>query len=171
MALAVCLLFDDAGDRTIRQLWRRLEARGLSTPLSHTHGRHRPHLSLAVLRSWELPAVLDALALLPVGEPVHLQFQGVLAFPRGRVSLATAVGAELYRRQEAIARALLAAGLDLHKYYLPGRWIPHVSVATRGSAQQLPEVAVTVLDAIPIHANAVQAALIDSSTGESWPLR
>ena len=169
MALAVCLLFDAAGDRTIRQLWCRLEARGLSTPLSHTHRRHRPHLSLAVLRSWELPAVLGALSGLPVAEPVHLQFQGVLAFPRGRVSLATAVGADLYRRQEAIARALLAAGLDLHKYYLPGRWIPHVSVATRevrSNCRRWPSQCYT----IPIHADAVQAALIDSSTGESWPL-
>ena len=30
LALAVCLLFDSAGDRLVRQLWARLEALGFA---------------------------------------------------------------------------------------------------------------------------------------------
>lgn len=170
MALALCLLFDTEGDRTIRRLWQNLAAHGVRTPLTHTHGRHRPHLSIAVLRSWDLDAVRDALVRLPAGEPVPLHFQGVLAFPRGRISLATAVGADVARRQEAAAQALLATGAELHKYYLPGHWIPHVSVVTRGNAQLLPEIAVMLMDVLPIALDASAAALIDSSTGQAWPL-
>ena len=36
-----CLLFDAAGDRTIRLRWQRLAARRVATPLTHTHGQHR----------------------------------------------------------------------------------------------------------------------------------
>ena len=48
--------------------------------------------------------------------------------------------------------------------------MPHVSVATGGSARWLPTIAVTVNDALPLRADATHAALIDSSTGERWPL-
>ena len=44
MALAVCLLFDGRSERLVRDLWSRLEARGVRTLESHTHGKHRPHL-------------------------------------------------------------------------------------------------------------------------------
>jgi len=52
MALAVCVLFDRAGDRAIRELWERLEAEGVPTLLSLTHGHHRAHLSYAVALEW-----------------------------------------------------------------------------------------------------------------------
>lgn len=170
MALAVCLLFDEQGDRTIRQLWARLESRGVATPLTHTHGRHRPHLSLAVARTWDLPAVQQSLNELPAGEPVNLLFQALLTFARGRSALAAAVSADLVRRQEAVARALLGVGTDLHRYYLPGHWVPHALVGTGGSAQALPVVAVAVNDTLPLAVHVAQAALIDSGTGDLWPL-
>lgn len=170
MALAVCLLFDAHGDRTIRQLWMRLEARGVPTPLTHTHGQHRPHLSLAVARTWDLAAIQHALAQLPAGEQLTIRFQGTLAFPRGRAALAAAAGADLVRRQEAAARAVMATGADLHHHYAPGRWVPHVSVATGGSATGLPLIATTVSDSLPLVVAVTHAGLIDSSTGELWPL-
>jgi hypothetical protein len=47
MALSVCLLPDETGERAVRRLWHRLEGAGVPTLLSHTHGRHVPHLTLA----------------------------------------------------------------------------------------------------------------------------
>lgn len=170
MALAVCLLFDAQGDRTIRQLWARLETRDVPTPLTHTHGHHRPHLSLAVARTWDLTAIGDVLGQLPAGEPVELHFQGMLTFPRGRAALAAAVGSDLVRRQEVVARAVLGTGADLHYHYLPGRWVPHVLVGTGGNAQALPIIATTVNDTLPLRVQVAEAALIDSGTGQLWPL-
>lgn len=170
MALAVCLLFDVNGDRTIRRLWARLEARGVPTPLTHTHGHHRPHLSLAVARTWDLAAIREAVAQLPAGDQLTIPFQGTLAFPRGRAALAAAAGADLVRRQEAVARAVLATGADLHHHYAPGRWVPHVSVATGGSANRLPLIATMVNDSLPLVVETTHAGLVDSSTGELWPL-
>ena len=62
MALAVCLLFDRRGDQLVRQLWARLEGAGIRTLQTHTHGRHHPHLSYAVLLEWDLARVQAALA-------------------------------------------------------------------------------------------------------------
>ena len=56
-----CLLFDRRTDRLVRQLWERLEAQGVATLLTHTHGRHHPHLSYAVLRDGDPDTVLAAL--------------------------------------------------------------------------------------------------------------
>lgn len=57
MALAVCLLFAPAHERALRGLWRRVEEAGVPSMTSHTHGRHVPHLSYAVLRSFDVAAV------------------------------------------------------------------------------------------------------------------
>jgi hypothetical protein len=60
MALAVCWLFDRRSERILRGLWDRLEELGVPTLKSHTHGRHVPHLSLAVLREWDHDKVSKA---------------------------------------------------------------------------------------------------------------
>lgn len=170
MALAVCLLFDPAGDRLVRQLWARLEDRGIRTLLSHTHRRHRPHLSLAVARAWSLERVTSALVALPEREAVLVTFPGLLAFTRGRASLAAGVSADLAERQQAVVEALAASGAELHRHYEPGRWVPHVSLATGGSAAHLPVVSKVVNDALPLTLQVQSAALIDSSTAQTWPL-
>jgi 2'-5' RNA ligase len=140
------------------------------TLASHTHGRHHPHLSLAVLRSWDLDTVLATLEPLPAGAPVTISCHGSLVFPRGRVALAPSADAELVRRQERVATALESAGADLHRNYAPGRWVPHISVATRTPAARLAAVTTAVADAVPIVVRLERAALVDSSTGETWPL-
>jgi len=170
MALAVCLLFDPPGERVVRQLWGRLEAAGVRTLLTHTHRRHRPHLSLAVATSWELAPVLDALNALPERKPFLLPMPGMLAFTRGRAALAAGVGADIASRQQAVAEALTACGAELHHHYEPGRWVPHVSVATGGAASQLPSISNVINDALPLTIAVESAALIDSSSGQTWPL-
>jgi len=170
MALAVCLLFDARSDRLVRELWSRLEADGVRTLQSHTHGRHHPHLSYAVLRSWDLSRVESALAGLPDAGPFSMSFYGTLTFPRGRAALAPAVTADLARRQEQVVTEVVATGADLHRNYRPGSWVPHVSVATRAHGAQLPTVIKSIADALPLTVRVDRAALIDSSTGETWSL-
>lgn len=171
MALAVCLLFDARSDRLVRDLWSRLEKQGIRTLESHTHRRHHPHLSYAVLRSWDLERVAAAVDELPDGGPVTLACQGSLAFPRGRAALAVATSADLARRQECVVSALAGTGAELHRNYRAGSWVPHVSVATRAQGVSLTTVVTTIADTLPITLLVDRAALIDSSTGRSWPLR
>jgi 2'-5' RNA ligase len=170
MALAVCLLFDRRGDRLMRELWARLEESGIRTLQSHTHGRHLPHLSYAVLLDWDLDRVCDALAALPPAEPFELSFHGTVAFPRGRAALVPAVSLDMVRRQAEVATAVSGAGGMLHRHYEPGSWVPHVSLATGATGLQLPIVVKAVADVLPLSVRVNRAIVIDSSTGQAWPL-
>jgi 2'-5' RNA ligase superfamily len=170
LALAVCLLFDARGERAIRTLWDQLETLGVPSLRSHTHGRHVPHLSYAVLRSWDLARVIVALSELEAGEPVDVSFDGIGLFRRGRAWLLAGVAADLATRQERIVNAVTATGAELHRHYVPGRWLPHCSFAPRAPLAQLPILAAAVYDVLPLPARLNRAALINSATGELWPL-
>ena len=170
MALAVCLLFDAHSDHTIRRLWRRLENDGVPTLLTHTHGHHVPHVSYAVLRSFDLGKVADALDLLPDEGPMTLHFDAIGMFRRSRTWLVPSVTADIARRQERVVEAVESTGADLHQHYRPGVWVPHCTLAPRTRLERLPTVASAVFDVLPLVATADRAALIDTSTGLQFPL-
>lgn len=171
MALAVCLLFDRKGERAIRALWDQLESLGVPSLRLHTHRRHVPHLSYAVLRSWDLASVTAALSGLDAGEPVDLRFDGIGLFRRGRAWLLAGAAAGLATRQERAAAAVTATGAELHRHCVPGAWLPHCSLAPRAPVAQLPVLAAAVYDVLPLHARLDRAALINSATGDLWPLQ
>ncbi len=170
MALAICLLFDRRSERAIRGLWDRLEAVGVPSLRSHTHGRHVPHLSYAVLRTWDRDAVTAALAGLGSGDPVELIYDGVGLFRRGRAWLLAGVSADVVTRQQRVVDAVTETGADLHRHYVPGRWLPHCSLAPRAPLARLPVLAAAVYDVLPLQARLDRAALVNSATGELWPL-
>ena len=170
MALAVCLLFDRKSERAIRALWDRLEQQGVPSLRSHTHGRHVPHVSYAVLRSWDQTAVAAALDDLGDGASVELSFDGVGLFRRGRTWLVAGVSTDFVARQSRVVEAVTATGAELHKHYVPGTWMPHCSLAPRAMLAQLPTVVGAVLDVLPLRARLDRAALVNSATGEICPL-
>jgi 2'-5' RNA ligase len=170
VALAVCLLFDRRSERAVRALWDRVEEQGVGSLRSHTHGRHVPHVSYAVLRRWDQAAVDDALADLDGGEPVDLSFDGVGLFRRGRTWLLAGVSADFVSRQQLVVEAVTATGAELHKHYRPGVWLPHCSLAPRATLAQLPGVVAAVMDVLPLRARLDRAALVNSATGEISPL-
>jgi 2'-5' RNA ligase len=170
VALAVCLLFDTRSDLRVRELWARVEAAGVPTLATHTHGHHHPHLSYAVLRDWDLERVHQALCALPAAEPFTMSFHGTLAFPRGRAALAPAITPDVGRRQLDTVAALEATGADLHRHYRAGQWVPHVSVATRAPGARLATVVKMVSDVLPLTVRVDRAAIVDSTTGQTWPL-
>lgn len=169
MALAVCLLFDGRSERRLLAMWQALDSRGVPTLLTHTHRRHVPHLSLVVLRRYDVEEVRRALAALPASAPCEVHFDAVARFRRGRVALVGAVSAELISRQARAVAAAEGVGAEVHTYYRPGRWIPHTSVATRARRSQEGDL-VAAHDMLPLTATLTRAALIDNSTGQRWRL-
>jgi hypothetical protein len=170
MALAVCLLFDAHSEQVLRRLWQRLEADGVPTLLSHTHGLHVPHLSYAVLRSFDTAKVADALDLLPDEGPMTLHFDAIGMFRRSRTWLVPSVTSDIARRQERVVEAVESTGADLHRHYRPGVWVPHCTLAPRTTLERLPTVAAAVFDVLPLVTTADRATLIDTSTGLQHPL-
>ena len=165
MSLAVCLLLDDAADRTVRQLWQRLEEHGVPTLLTHTHGRHVPHLSLASLQNFDVEHVRAALAALPVQAPAAAHLDALGMFRRSRCWLAPAASADLVVRQRAVVTAIEPTGADLHRNYRPGSWMPHVTLAPRLHIADLAVVARHTFEILPITATFTRAALVDTRTG------
>jgi 2'-5' RNA ligase len=170
VALAVCLLFDRRSERAVRALWDRVEQQGVPSLGSHTHGRHVPHVSYAVLRRWDQAAVSDVLAGLDRGDPVDLNFDGVGLFRRGRTWLVAGVSADFVARQQRVVEAVTGTGAELHKHYRPGIWLPHCSLAPRATLTQVPLVVAAVMDVLPLRARLDRAALVNSATGEISPL-
>jgi hypothetical protein len=170
MALSVCLLLDERSDRAVRRLWHRLEAEGITTLLSHTHGHHVPHLSFASLRSYDLADVREELGALPPADVTVVQFDGLGLFRRSRCWLLPAVTENLLSRQEAAVHAVQATGADLHRHYRPGTWMPHLTLAPRMHLAQLPVVAKSVFAVLPVELTFDRAALVDTSTGRVYSL-
>jgi hypothetical protein len=170
MALAVCLLLDKRADTAVRRLWERLEADGIPTLASHTHRRHVPHLTFASLREYDLEAVAKVLADLPEAGQLTLHLDALGTFRRSRCWLAPAVTQDLLARQVGVVAAAEGTGAELHKHYVPGQWLPHVTLAPRLRLGDLATVASVVYDVLPLTAVVTQAALIDTRTGERYPL-
>jgi len=171
MALALCLLLDPGSDRLVRALWQRLEADGIPTLLTHTHGRHVPHLSYAVLLAAEQEAVLSAAAGLGDAGPLEVAVQGTVVFPRGRAALAGSTIAALATRQARAVEALRATGATVHRHYEPGHWMPHVSLTTGVVGARLPSVVDAVSDRLPLTLRCDRAAVIDTTDGTTWELQ
>jgi 2'-5' RNA ligase len=165
----VCLLFDRRSERAVRALWDRLDQVGVPSLQFHTHGRHVPHVSYAVLRKWDLSEVSAALREVRGLHPVELSFDGVGLFRRGRAWLLAGGSADLHAGQERVVEAITATGAELHQHYRPGRWLRHCSVAPRARLTTLPVLAATVYDVLPLDARLDRVALVDSATGELWP--
>jgi 2'-5' RNA ligase len=165
VTLSVCLILDARSERAIRALWQRLEDADVPTLLSHTHGHHIPHLTLASLRSWDLEAVTRELSSLPAASPQVVHFDALGMFRRSRCWLVPAPTNELLSRQEAVVRATRRTGADLHRHYEPGRWVPHLTLAPRLRLADLAVVAARVYDVLPVTATLSTLTLIDTSTG------
>lgn len=169
-SLSVCLLLDEAADRAVRRLWRRLEDDGVPTLATYTHGRHVPHLTLADVGVAGLDEVRDALATMPAYQPVPTVFAAFGAFTRSRCSLVPAASATLVAHQAEMAARLDTAGLSVDGHYRPGSWLPHLTLGPRLPVQSLPSVARRVYDVLPLPAVLERMAVVDTTTGEVYPL-
>jgi hypothetical protein len=72
--------------------------------------------------------------------------------------------------QREVVSAAAGTGADLHRQYQPGRWVPQCTLAPRVPLVALPVLAAAVYDVLPLEAVADRAALIDSGTGQVWPV-
>lgn len=128
-------------------------------------------MSYAVLLAWELDGVRSAVEALPDRGGFDLTFDALGSFRRGRISLVPATPADLVPRQQEVVEALRATGAVIHHHYEVDRWLPHCSVAPRAQLERLPAAAAAIYDVLPLTVRIARAALIDSTTGHTWPLK
>ncbi|MGB2567299.1 2'-5' RNA ligase family protein [Micromonospora citrea] len=125
------LLCSPALEETVRAAWARLAAAGLPSLARNTHPTNRPHLTMASVDAFPPGAAARLADLFDDALPlaVHLDRVEVLDGSAPLVWLVRPTP-ELARLHEAVADVL--AGADgQHPWHVPGRWIPHLSLALR----------------------------------------
>jgi hypothetical protein len=99
-----------------------------------------------------------------------LHFDALGMFRRSRTWLVPAVTSDIAARQERVVEAVESTGADLHQHYRPGAWVPHCTLTPRTTLEDLPKVAASVFDVLPLVTTVDRAALIDTSTGRLVPM-
>lgn len=157
------LLLDETTDRAVRDSWQVLADAGLPSLAHHSGATNAPHVSVSVAAGFDdradprLRRIASAL-------PLPVAFAGLIVFgrpPRGLV----------------LARALVPTAdlLDLHRdvhesvggaapvdHAAPGRWMPHLTLASRLSPDQL-ALAVEVLSEAEEAEEATDAGRVSTS--------
>ena len=170
MVAALECYLDAHATRRIRALWDAMEAAGIPSLRDLTHRRHRPHLSLAVAERLDPTTVVAALQGLPASPPLTVNFDFVGQFVGRVLWLGPALSAELLAHHAAVHARLVDAGIDVDPLYRPGAWVPHCTMSMRVPRPVLTEAVRLCLEALPIPATLVGAAVADHNRGEYHPL-
>jgi 2'-5' RNA ligase len=132
MGFAVEMYFDADADHRVRALWRALADAGAGSHLDSIGSA--PHVSLAVFDEVERSRALFALSrFVESCEPLTVSFRGVETFeaPERVIFLAVAADEELTAVHAELHAFLRSMRLASSPLYLPGRWMPHCTLAQR----------------------------------------
>lgn len=168
MAYAIELFFDKQADTAVRRLWHRLAASGLPSLETLGHCRHRPHVTLTVLETAQLPAVPDVEDLLDVRRVPLLRFSALGTFGDGGgvLFLAPVVTAPLLAVHARLNDVLQEQGIVQWTHYLPGSWVPHCTLAMDLTPAEL-STAASLLTGFPqIQAEVAEVGITDTATGD-----
>lgn len=176
MVQSVELLLDTDLDARVRTQWRALADAGLPSLSRHTGATNAPHITLAVA-SGVSPLADERLvdALPPADLPLPLLLGGYVVLGGHRHVLARLV-VPTARLLELNSRATGAWSdtLEMPRTVVPGRWTPHVTLATHLTDTQLGQ-ALTALRGLPgeVHDGAGEAVRVRRWDGEAkvaWDL-
>ena len=126
---AVELYFDAAGEKPLRELVDRLPGLGVR---SRRPAAARPHVSLAVFDRVDTERLSEVLGeFARVCPALRLRWGSIGVFPgtEGVVFLAPVVTGELLELHATVHRMAAVVAGTRREYYLPGRWVPHCTIA------------------------------------------
>ncbi|WP_052573998.1 2'-5' RNA ligase family protein [Haloferula sp. BvORR071] len=162
MPHAIELFFDDDSDLRIRKLWERLA--GLGATYMHSSGA-RPHLTLAVCDSIDLPAasrLLDGFGENFASFPLQFAATGFFPGEKPVMFLAPKVTSELLQLQEQFHEELSLISPDIWPNYTPAKWMPHCTLAMDLPREQCGQIA-GVIDAaaLPFEVEVVSLGMVE----------
>jgi hypothetical protein len=158
---------DEAASSAILHLWECLEDAGIPTLHSHTHRRHRPHLSLYVAEELPPDEALAAVGAVP-SEPIQLHIENIGIFPQGVLFLACVPNSQLLHEQVRVTNAVQSLASGTWPFFEKGRWIPHLTVSWSLEASQFERAFPLLSAALPIHGLLDRGGVEDGTTGDHW---
>jgi 2'-5' RNA ligase len=137
MGYAIEMFFDSASESRIRSLWDALAAPG-AYPM--TNGDSRPHISLAVANSVDVPAVrllLEDFARGSMAFPLSMESLGFFLSKERVAFLAPKATPELLALHARFFEQFSAVASGIRQIYSPSTWVPHCTLATGILPQQI----------------------------------
>lgn len=171
MAHAIEMFFDEDADTEVRTLWGKLATAGLPSLATRTHRQHRPHVSLTVTASLDQADLTPVRSVLAEHLPVML-LDALGTFPgsEGALFLAAVVTTDLLTLHAKVHDALAGQPVTHWPYYLPGRWVPHCTLAQGLSRDEIAEAFRLLHGYQPVAVQLTSAGITDTVTGAITPL-
>lgn len=171
MPSGVVMSFEPQGDARVRRAWAALDEAGIESPaVRATITGYRPHVSLAVFdEAMEMDAELRTAVAGSIGLPLRLGSLGVFPGNEGVVFFGVVVTHQLAALQRAVYDVVAVHAHGYWKYYEPGVWIPHCTLATGAHHPGDAFDALAPLD-LPIDTACAAIELVDIDTGKAVPL-
>ncbi|GAA1478666.1 2'-5' RNA ligase family protein [Nocardioides aestuarii] len=167
MVQAVELTLDRTSDDRVRAEWAALRDAGLPSLADHTGETNAPHVTLHVRDAMEAAAE-ERLLPLPDRLPLELWVGSVVLFHSRRrwvVARQVVVDRTLLEFHEAVGAAVGGGGSPLT---VPGRWVPHLSIARGVRDDQLPQVLALLATTPPYAATALRLRRWDQDRRQAW---
>jgi 2'-5' RNA ligase len=170
MVAAIEVYFDTEAERRLRTLWAALDAAKVPNLGTHTHRRHRPHVSLVSADALEPESVAAALSTMEMPPRLTLSFQHVGQFPGGVLWLGPAPTAQLLAAHAEVIARLDRAGIETSELYRPGTWVPHCTLSMTARRDAVARAVPVCSDVLPMTARFTSAAVVDHNRGLFTPL-
>jgi 2'-5' RNA ligase len=130
MSFAVQFYFDPQTEAAILLAREKLLRRGIHPIPDEMPGR--PHLTLGIWNGKSPHGLVPRLETLAAGLPasdVLFSSAGVFPTREGVIFLAPVVTQQLLEVHAQVHREVVSPGLEADRSYLPGNWVPHVTLA------------------------------------------
>jgi len=163
MPFAVLLLFDANTEAVIKSTWKELADTGVAPYMDQS--ANRPHFTLAVYQGLDLVRCEQQLKLFAATKnplPVALQYLGIFPTAPATVFISAPVTSPLLELHAQIHESLRAISIDAHPYYLPGKWIPHCTLALELEPSLITRVLGVALQIpVPLHGEITEIGVIE----------
>ncbi len=138
MGFVLELQFDPSSERFIKSLMQQLKDRGL--PSNLLEKSVSPHLTLLSSETLLELDTLEKLAeLLESQKAFSLSAVslGTFANEQGVLFLGAVMNQDLLNFHQSVYTCLTNDGYELSSYYMPGCWVPHITLAAKFTREQL----------------------------------
>lgn len=165
---SVELLLDPVAEAAVLAEWQALDQAGLPSQTRNTSPSNRPHVTLVAVTAVDTLLEMQIGAVCAQALPLDVWVGAVTIFGRDPYVLVRSVVAatELLAVQAQVARLLEVPPDALSA---PGRWVPHVTLARRMTADQV-AAALPLLSAGALPVRLDRARRWDGDARREWPL-
>jgi 2'-5' RNA ligase len=135
---AVVALFDEQSEQAIKTFWHRLAWKGLLTQ-AQVRQTIRPYLTFATYDKLPLNRIpIYIQTFCQMTKPLSITFQALGSFPpESKLFLTPTVTKELLHMHTTYHAICDSFQNTAHSLYLPGQWIPHCTLATYLTIEEL----------------------------------